>query len=148
MEKQTVYTIHRRGNPFYERTIRITSNQGRVAYIDPQEEVLRATGLLLDRHRCILDFAEGLHHAGSKVFIETNFAGRKSLMNGRVEIKSQGVFRYSYYAVGFVWGMGVWIDMMSALQQKVMPNWRHDMLERIGLDCSVNPYTEAFNFFL
>ncbi|MFA5946932.1 MAG: hypothetical protein WC813_02825 [Patescibacteria group bacterium] len=80
---------------------------GDTKYIDPQAEILKATGRLLDRGMCILDFASGIKASGCVVWIDERRKGRLYSFKAFIDYSPTG-FYSDYYMFGLLWGRGQW----------------------------------------
>jgi hypothetical protein len=118
------FTIVRQRKLRKERGVVILRNGFYYGFIDPQVEVQKATGVLLDRHACIVSMAEGLRRAGNRVFMQYSqyprygaepFVGAPSVPE--------------YFLVGLAFARGEWQRISDSLHRHVLPGSRHTVFE-------------------
>ena len=111
-------TIHRVGNPWLERAIRVTQGS-REWWINPQTQVQRICGVHYrpSNHGRIMSFAEGLVDAGHTVSIDDRRQG-KPPRTFLVE-RGQSSLNVHCYLFGRAWGSNQWESLKTTMENLI-----------------------------
>jgi hypothetical protein len=119
-------TIVRRGFAGSERGVDIYMHGVR-RRVDPQGEILRATGQWLSRDRCISSTGQGLKDEGFNVDIKDFRTGRSGATRYTLQSISIGVPVYRLFGRAFA--RYQWDQLVIGLYTHVQPTSRHAVLE-------------------
>lgn len=120
------YFVHRRGNLHHERAVLVSQQEnGWGEWIDPQELVLRATGLMLGRGYCIQSFVKGIRDVGHEVTLLRQWAHKTQ---GRTSADHLwGPIFLEYYIFGLAYGLGQ-LKVFTEQMQRIKYGHAHDIL--------------------
>jgi hypothetical protein len=117
-------TIVRRGEKALERTVEIYYGRLRQK-IDPQQEILFATGVLFDRNYCVQSMAWGFQNAGAHVIMDN----RKKTHRWIYDFRTPDVGVPIYHLYGLAFARREWGQLLSSLHTHVLPASRFQVLE-------------------
>lgn len=129
--------LNRLGDPSFNSSVFITDGSSRSWLVDPNRELLEATGYLFARRRGIASFAVGLRAAGHYPVTVRPPVADNNWSNTPNEYPRQVLLRYKsdqvpvYFLVGLAWGQGDW-DRLKASFQKIAPQDRKGALVRMA----------------
>ena len=121
-------TVYRRGDKRWERAVQLRQG-GNTWHIDPQTEILQATGTWINRYWCIASFMYGLSYAGLDVHEDRCFGG--AWRNVQRIDRHPGQVVHAYFFLGLAWGMNKWEETKRQLRQ-LPKRQRLTALERAG----------------
>ena len=108
---ENVYTIDRVGRPSDETAAKISyrdaRNRLRECWVNPQTEILLATGRDFGRENCISGFALGLAMTGHTVVINDRRKDKKPTVR-LMQPPTTPLVNNPYFSLGFFWGLGRW----------------------------------------
>lgn len=113
----------------FEWTVRVCQDGRFLGDIDPRAEILRATGIRLQRYSRVVSFADGIAAAGIPVFIHSPIPG-----GGYIPVHYHRLYGkrivLMYFFFGLAWARGEWKHLVWYLCSHVDQKDRMRVLER------------------